>query len=579
MILLLSLAQAQTPDGYLFTYNQIHFPDLRWQNLQIEHELYCYGHLIEAGVSHYKATGRTDLLDIAHKAALRVVTDFRGKGAGQTPGHEEIEIALLRLYEITKDAIYLELARQFIEQRGRSQGFAFSVLWQNLQVGKRDRSVQLQRQQYMAEHPAYTPYQLPPGNQAKKPWNAVLRWYASALSGKYFQQHVPVREQTVPVGHAVRFAYLETAVAMLARLSQDSSLVEPLEQAWERMVARRMYLTGGIGSLPALEGFGRDDELDPEFAYAETCAALGCLFWNWEMAQLTGKARYSDLFEWQLYNAAAIGMGLEGDTYFYNNPLVCRGWVSRKAWYAVPCCPSNLSRTWASLGKYIYSGELGALVIHQYISSQFSVFINGENKQRAEVKFEMQSELPWEGEVVFRIIDIFNQNPEEPAVFSIKLRQPSWADKMLLKINDQPSLDVSLESESFQPTTSSGFDPRLAVFRTLPRSWEKGDVITIHFEMPIQARRTHPRVKGHSGKAALSRGPLVYCLEEPDNPDVDLFSVEMAPDSLVAILDPALLGGLVKVVGKTNEGAQLTFIPYFLWGNRGPSQMTLWVNM
>ncbi len=354
------LAQAQAADGYLFTYNQIHFPSIRWQNLQIEHELYCHGHLIEAGVSHFEATGRMEMLDIARKAADRVAADFRGKGPDWTPGHEEIEIALLRLHEITPgDTLYLELARQFIEQRGRARGLGISVLRQNMQVSKRDRYVQTQKQAYLATHPGYKPYQLPPGNQAKKPWNITARWYASALSGKYFQQHTPVREQTIPVGHAVRFTYLETAMAMLARTGDDHSLVEPLERAWEHMLTRRMYVTGGIGSLPALEGFGRDDELDPEFAYAETCAALGSLFWNWEMAQLTGNARYSDLFEWQLYNAAAVGMGLAGDTYFYNNPLVCQGGVSRKAWYAVPCCPSNISRTWADLGKYIYTIDPG----------------------------------------------------------------------------------------------------------------------------------------------------------------------------------------------------------------------------
>ena len=215
------LARAQDSDGYLYTYNQIHFPGTRWVNLQIEHELYCHGHLIEAGVSHYEATTRTDLLDIARHAADRIVEDFTGKGPDYTPGHEEIEIALLRLYQVTRHTPYLDMARQFIEQRGRKSFFALSILQQNANVEARGKIVQQKKQDYLAAHPEFKPFQLPPGNEAKKPSNATLRWQISALTGKYFQQHAPVREQTVPVGHSVRFAYLETATAMLARESGD----------------------------------------------------------------------------------------------------------------------------------------------------------------------------------------------------------------------------------------------------------------------------------------------------------------------------------------------------------------------
>ena len=344
------------------------------------------------------------------------------------------------------------------------------------------------------------------------------------------------------------------------------------------MVTRRMYVTGGIGALPALEGFGRDNELDPEFAYAETCAALGSLFWNWEMIRLTGEARYSDLFEWQLYNAAAVGMGLEGDTYFYNNPLVCQGGVNRKTWYAVPCCPSNLSRTWADLGKYIYTINPDTLTIHQYISNQMTITINVDNSQEAEVDLEMQSNLPWEGEVVLRIADVIYQTTNQPVEFSIRLRQPSWSDRLRISINGHEVIDAVLESESEQQATSSGFDPRRAVFRCLKRVWEKDDVMEIHFEMPVQLRRAHTRVKNHAGKAALSRGPLVYCLEDSDNPQVDIFDAQVAPESLATVYDPDLLGEVVKILGKSTRGEPLTFIPYFLWGNRGPSKMTVWVN-
>jgi DUF1680 family protein len=559
------LGRAQMPDGYLFTYNQIHFPGTRWQNLQVEHELYCHGHLIEAGISHYEATGRTDLLEIVIKAADRIVADFSGKGSSFTPGHEEIEIALLRLHQATLDARYFELARQFIEQRGRMPFFALSIFRQNQSADQRGKFVQQKKQEYLAAHPSFHPFQLPAHNQVKGPKNSRLRWYVSALEGKYFQQHAPIRRQVVPVGHSVRFTYLETAATIMARASGDQTLQKALERAWERMVTRRMFVTGGIGSLAWLEGFGNDYELDPEYAYAETCAALGSMFWNWEMVQLTGQAKYSDLFEWQLYNAAAVGMGLEGTTYLYNNPLASQGGKTRVSWYSCPCCPSNLSRTWASLGKYIYSAAPGSLQIHQYISSEW----NGEGLQ-----VEMKSGLPWQGQVQVKIL------AAPPGLVELQLRRPSWAAGMKVKINgESATLSLGQRPEPSGEVTASGYDPRLAVFFKIQREWAAGDEVNIEFEMSVELRRAHPKVKGQQGQVAGTHGPLVYCLESVDNPGLDLFNLQLAEDSLEAVMDETLLGGVVKILGKTIDGAPLTFIPYLLWGNRGESQMTVWIKV
>ncbi len=569
------IQRAQSPDGYIFTYNQVHFPGSRWTNLQIEHELYCHGHLIEAGVSHYQATGSPALLQIARRAADRIVADFRGKGPAFTPGHEEVELALLRLHAVTPaGSAYLEMARQFIEQRGRAPLFALSIARQRLSASRRAAEVQRQRQAYLAGHPGYQPFQLPPDNFSKKPRFATLRWYASALSGKYFQQHAPVRRQTVPVGHSVRFAYLETAQAMLARQTGDRDLLETLAQAWERMVTRRMYVTGGIGAAPGLEGFGRDDELDPEYAYAETCAALGSLFWNWEMAQATGESRYSDLFEWQLYNAAAVGMGLSGTTYLYNNPLLCRGGVTRQPWYSVPCCPSNLSRTWASLGDYLYSASPGTLSIHQYASSRLTGFpVPLENGALAAVDLEMQTEMPWAGAGTIAIHAVHGA----PSLPALRLRKPSWAAGMQAAVNAAPEQAQSAPAAAGE-ATSAGFDPRQAAWSALEIPLRPGDRIEVQFPMSITLRRPHPRVPGHQGKVAVSRGPLVYCLESTDNPAVDIFTARLDPATLAPVHDPDLLDGIVKLTANTTGGDPLTFIPYFLWGNRGPAQMTVWVN-
>ncbi|MBN1535809.1 MAG: glycoside hydrolase family 127 protein [Anaerolineales bacterium] len=572
------IERTQATDGYLYTYNQIFFPDTRWQNLQIEHELYCLGHLIEAGVSHYESTGNTQLLDICRKAANRIVEDFRGKDAGYTPGHEEIEIALLGLHQATQgDKDFLEMARQFIEQRGRSKDFAFALLRQNIRVGARDKFVRQKKQAYQAAHPDFKPFTLPPGNLAKKSWNSTLRWYASVLSGKYFQQHAPVREQTIPVGHSVRFAYLETAVAMLARLNGDRTLIPVLKQAWEHMVSRRMYITGGIGSVPSLEGFGRDYELNPQYAYTETCAALGSLFWNWEMVQLTGEAKYSDLFEWQLYNAVSVGMGLDGNTYLYNNPLVSHGEVARQPWYAIPCCPSNISRTYANIGKYIFSTQAGELYIHQYLPcAPRKQTIQLKDGGTATLSLQIESNLPWEGRVRIKIMDILNANGNQASEFDVLLRQPSWCEEMRIDIINSVVVNTPLTRRE-PNNTASGYDPGSAVFRRIHHSWAPGDELAIDFDLPVHICRAHDKVKGHHDKAAITRGPLVYCLEGVDNPGVDIFTARLDLDSLEAVYDDELLGGIVKLMGKTVDGTPLMFIPYFLWGNRGLSHMTVWV--
>ena len=551
---------AQEPDGYIFTYNQIHFPGTRWVNLQIEHELYCHGHLIEAGVSHYKSTGRYTLLDLARLAADRIVQDFMGKGPAFTPGHEEIEIALLRLYEITSHLPYLQLARQFLEQRGRDPLFFLHLLSQNNKSAKRSALIEQAKQSFISDHSGYKVNKLPPGNFAKKASSTRLRWYASALTGKLLQQHQPVFRQTTPVGHSVRFAYLNTASAMLSRLTSDPKVIPALERSWDRMVSRRMYITGGIGSLPEIEGFGRDYELDPELAYAETCAALGSIFWNWEMAQLTGKAHYSDLLEWQLYNAALVGMGLDGKTYLYNNPLTSHGKIARKPWYVVPCCPSNLSRTIANLEEYALFSTNGELIINQYLDRDFDLF---------GCKVAMRSGLPFNNLVTLTL------QPSSPTRVKIYLRHPSWSPEVRVSIND--ALDKIYVNQAKHVNTASGYDPRQSKWIPLDRIWHAVNNIKIVFDMPIKFHQADPRVNKHQGKVALSYGPLIYCLESIDNPNVDIFNICLETHSLKVI--PGLIDGFVCsfIQGTSLKGEKVKFIPYFLWANRGESQMSVWV--
>jgi DUF1680 family protein len=557
---------SQQKDGYLYTYNQIHFPGDRWGNLMIEHELYCHGHLIEACISHFESTGEELSLSIARKAADLLVNEFLVATPDKTSGHEEVEIALLRLYKVTKNDKYLELSQQFLERRGKTRQFAFRLIKQISRVAQRSKIVQKLRHEFFLSHPEQRPFHFPAENYSRKPWTVNLRWLFNALSGKYFQQHAPIREQTVPVGHAVRFTYMETAIAMLGRINGETKLFTVLKKAWERMVTRRIYITGGIGSLPKVEGFGRDYELHPEIAYTETCAALGNLFWNWEMALNTGDAPYSDLFEWQLYNAASTGMGLSGDSYLYNNPLICRGGITRRAWFRVPCCPSNLSRTWASLGKYIYSFDEKNIYIHQYIGNQTII-------DHGQWTVIMDSSLPWEGKVRITLDSIRSSDR------IVHIRIPSWSGKASIRINNKP-VDIPVLTKHdglYEAQTASGFDPRTARFLPLQRNWSSGDVIDLDFEMPIILRHASPRTRGCKGKVALTRGPLVYCLENKDNLGIDIFKAKIIPNSIHTEPSPLLLGGILTLRGTTFDGKDFIAIPYQLWANRGESQMTVWI--
>lgn len=557
------IGRTQSEDGYIYTYNQYFFPDVRWSNLQIEHELYCHGHLIEAAVSHYQATGECTLLDIAIKAADLLVRAFTHAGPQGTPGHQEIEIALIRLYRITNNKAYLDLAEHFIENRGRIKPFITHILGINRDIKRRSVLVAQRQEQYATSHPEHgRKFKLPGDNISIKPPFGKQRWFFNMASGKYFQQHKPVREQTVPAGHAVRFAYLETAIAMLYRELGDETQRRTLEAAWNHMVSRRMYVTGGIGALPNIEGFGRDYELDPLYSYSETCAALGVIFWNREMSLITGEAKYADLTEWQLYNGAAVGLGQDGTSYLYNNPLVCHGDVLRQAWFKCPCCPSNVSRAWADLGRYIYSYEAEAIWVHQYISSQTSDDLGFE--------IRMETGFPWYGKVN---ITLTQESSQQRTVY---LRIPSWSEGIVVRVNGEP-ISVPDQKAPAWRQTASGYDPYLSWYLPLERTWSPKDVIEIELGMNIHIRATHPRVRATRGQVAISRGPLVYCLESIDNPEIDIFNAVLDPASLNTSFSKDHFDGICLICGQTVDGLPLTFIPYYLWANRGESKMTVYI--
>jgi DUF1680 family protein len=533
------LAAAQQPDGYLNTYFTVVKPGERWTDLRDAHELYCAGHLIEAGVAHFQATGKRSLLDVVCRYADHIDTVF-GRDAGQKRGycgHEEIELALIKLYRVTGETRYLRLAKYFIDERGR-QPYYF-----DLEAASRGT----------------------PGYHEDHRSHGSLR-----ASREYNQAHLPVREQHEVVGHAVRAMYLYSAMADLAGETGDESLRVACRRLWDHLCAKRLYVTGGNGSAAQNEGFTADYDLPNESAYAETCAAIGLVFWAHRMAQLEGDGRYADVLERALYNGVLSGVSLDGTRFFYENPLASRGDVTRKEWFGVACCPPNVARLLASLGQYIYSIDESGVAVHLYIQGSAQVTLQGQP-----VTLRQETGYPWDGKVKLRV------SPSQPAEFTVCLRLPGWCRDATLLVNGE---QVNLGEH-----VSKGY-------ARITRTWAHGDVVELDLPMPVQRVYAHPRVSADAGCVALQRGPLIYCLEEVDNPAA-LHRVSIDPEaSIAAHRDAALLGGIVTLRGDgyvddetgwdgmlyrhaapTQTPASLTAIPYHMWDNRQSGQMRVWI--
>jgi len=536
----------QDDDGYLFTWNQLYFPGVRWVNIQVEHELYTAGHFIEAGISHFKATGKKTLLNAVIKTADLVVKDFKIITSAVCPGHQEIEAALLKLYRLTGKREYLDTAQRFLEKRGHSRLFGFRMLHDVLSHTLRSKKVRkLNRTKGTGE----LGFEFGENIQSREPRFLMFRSFLSFLDGSYMQQHKPLLKQTEPKGHSVRWAYMMYAAAIFAGETEDEKISAFLEESWENLVTKKTYITGGIGALPVIEGFGREYELSNEFSYSETCAAIGSIFWNNEMLGLSSRARYADFIERQLYNAASVGISPDGKKYFYRNPLESRGELERQSWFETACCPSNISRLWADVHELIYHETDGAIYIDQYIGSSFEA----EDK---ETKIEMESSFPFEGRVKIKL-----SNSKRAAV---NLRIPGWAKSWEIRING--------ELYSRGETASA---PRIytevmqnARYERVELTSGGGNIIELIVPMEILANRSDMRVKENRGKIALSRGPLIYCIESETQ-----FNEAVNPEELRFEYDENIFSGRTGII---KEGDR-TFIPYYLWGNRGKQMMKVWV--
>ncbi|HVT12681.1 MAG TPA: beta-L-arabinofuranosidase domain-containing protein [Fimbriimonadaceae bacterium] len=528
------IAAAQEPDGYLDTFFQIRHPNLKWRNLLAMHEMYCAGHLFEAGVALFEANGDRRLLNVAIRLADHIMSIFGPDKRCGYCGHEEIELGLLRLADTTGEAKYREFARWMIEQRGGQP----SVLGAELD----DREA-----------------------MTISPWLESFLRKKGVYQGEYCQDHAPIREHTEVVGHAVRAMYLYIAASEFA--DGDPALESAIEQVWHNLTRKRMYVTGGIGPSSSNEGFTGDYDLPNLSAYAETCAACGLAFWGRHLAETTGASEYADIVERAIYNGAMSGISLSGDRFFYTNPLESRGTHQRVPWFECACCPPNIARLIGSMGWYVASVSDDAFWIHIPAGFDATATING-----VKVSISCLSDYPWSGKFTIAV------NPEHPVDFELRLRIPDWAD------------EVDTELPGLQE--QSAWDQGYAVFS---KRWHKGDTLRVDLGMEPKWMECHPLVRDNLGRVALTRGPLVYCAEEHDlgfAPQLFVADTE-AP---LTTQHEELLGGVVTITAEgfaddeafvddlyAPEGSLGTrdavarFIPYFSWCNRGPNSMQVWV--
>ncbi|MDF2958602.1 MAG: hypothetical protein K0S39_337 [Paenibacillus sp.] len=544
------IGRAQRPDGYVNTYFTVEKPGQRWTNLRDDHELYCAGHMIEAAVAYYEATGKTKLLDIMCRYADYIGSVFgaeQGKIRGYD-GHPEIELALVKLYRATKERKYLELSKFFVDERGQSPHFFDAELAERHKRSEPGRAT-------------------------------VKREY------DYFQAHRPVREQHTAEGHAVRAVYLYSSMADLAVEYNDEKLLEACKELWKNVTRKRMYVTGGIGSSSYEERFTVDYDLPNDRAYTETCASIGLMFWAHRMLEIEADREYADVMEHVLYNGLLSGISLDGKSYFYVNPLEV--WpsaanhrndmrsvkVTRQPWFGCACCPPNISRLMASLGQYIYSQnhQYRELYVHLYVGSKTNVQVGDQ-----QVELLQQTDYPWSGKVN---ISLSMKHADE---FTLALRLPGWCKEAKIVINGVET-DVT-------NCTAKGYVK-------IRRQWQDKDQIELAFVMPVEIVRSNPKLRENAGKIALQRGPVLFCLEEVDN-GTNLCDLVLPANSKLAVsFDEQLLGGVPVISGyawRTDEDfndndslystseckkvpVPIKAIPYFAWSNRGPGEMAVWI--
>ena len=526
---LVIVAAGQEPDGYLYTSRTMNpkhphnwSGDHRWEKVEVlSHELYNLGHMVDGAVAHYQATGKRNFLDIAIRYADCVCREI-GPGPGQVervPGHQIAEMALCRLYLVTGDKKYLEQAKYFLDRRGKT-----------------------------------------------------------ATSDLYTQSHLPILEQDEAVGHAVRATYMYSGIADVAALTGDKEYIDAIDRIWDNIVSKKLYITGGIGATRHGEAFGKNYELPNASAYCETCAAIGNVYVNHRMFLLHGESKYYDVLERTLYNGLLSGVSLQGDGFFYPNPLESAGGYERKPWFGCACCPSNICRFIPSVPGYVYAVNGNDLYVNLYMPNTLTQKVNGKD-----VVLRQETGYPWNGDVQITI------DKNSAKTFSLKLRIPGWvrgevAPGGLYSYADGKSLGykVLVNGEEVSSDLDKGYF-------TITRKWKKGDKVSFHLDMEPRIVTAREEVEADRGRIAIERGPIVYCAEAADN-SFPVRSVLMVREPSLVAQPGDVLGYPVEKISTIAQtlhydqmgrlrvdDVKLTMIPYYAWCHRGAGEMTVWL--
>lgn len=542
--LIMKVRAAQEPDGYLYTARTINPEEPhhwagkeRWEKeRELSHELYNSGHLYEAAAAHYLATGKRNLLNIALRNADLVCATFGADKKHVAPGHQVVEMGLVKLYRITGKKEYLQTAKYFIEERGHYNGY---------------------------------------DAKSKDPWK----------NGSYWQDHIPVVDQREAVGHAVRAGYLYAAMADVAALTDDKAFLSAIDSIWNNVVSRKIYIHGGVGAIGDGERFGDNYELPNATAYNETCAAIANVYWNHRMFLLHGESKYIDILEKSLYNGLISGVGMDGKSFFYTNAMEIKNHyhhkdmeAERSGWFSCSCCPTNVTRLIPSVPGYIYAQKGNAVYVNLYISGASTLTVN--NKP---VQIEQKNNYPWDGKLTFTIA------PRAAQEFSLLVRIPGWAQGQAMPSdlytfenasNSKATISINGKPENY--TLANGY-------AVLTKKWKKGDVVEVNLPMTIQRITASNKVEDDLGKVAIQRGPLIYCAEWPDNNGKVSNIILPKGVALTAEYKADLLNGVTVLKGETTAleidsqhntvstvKQNFLAIPYYAWAHRGKGEMTVW---
>ena len=527
---LVIVAAAQEPDGYLYTARTMNpehphewAGDRRWvKDEELSHELYNLGHMVEGAIAHWQATGKRNFLDIAIKYADCVVREV-GSGSGQArvvPGHQIAEMALAKLYLATGEKKYLDEAKFFLDQRGKTE-----------------------------------------------------------YRDEYNQTHLPVLEQDEAVGHAVRAAYMYAGMADVAALTGDKGYIDAIDRIWENIISKKLYITGGIGATNNGEAFGANYELPNMSAYCETCAAIGNVYVNYRMFLLHGESKYFDVLERTLYNGLISGVSLEGDGFFYPNPLESIGQHQRQAWFGCACCPSNICRFIPSVPGYVYAVKDNALYVNLFMPNTMTQKVLGK-----EVVLSQQTSYPWNGD-----IDITVDKTALRKEMALKIRIPGWVRGQVVPSDLYSFVDgkrlgytVCLNGEPVESELSDGYF-------VISRKWKKGDKVSVHFDMEPRVVKAHQAVRADQGRVSVEKGPIVYCAEWPDNPGFSVRSILMNQDPRFTVRHSDILKGVDIILTRAQtlsfaedgrlqaQDVNLALVPYYAWCHRGSGEMAVWL--